>query len=86
LCGYRISAAVPGHRQTSFEAAGLVREPLAAISRIISRLAGARGNVIDHDSADVVSESQAIELSARATQYHSLVEVRILKNHPNFAA
>jgi hypothetical protein len=84
--GYRISASVPGHQQTSFEAAGLV---LGATGRHFTdyfETCRRKRNVIDYDSADVVSESQAAELGAKATQYHGLVETWIVKNHPNYAA
>lgn len=83
--GYRISSALPGHHQTSFEAAGLV---LGATGRHFTdyfETCRRKRNVIDYDSADVVSESQAAELAAKATQYHSLVEAWIVKNHPNYA-
>jgi hypothetical protein len=83
--GYRISAAVPGHHQTTFEAAGFV---LGATGRHFTdyfETCRRKRNVIDYDSADVVSESQAAELAANATQYHSLVEAWIVKNHPNYA-
>src|SRR5215472_13159687 len=72
--GYRVSAAVPGHHQTTFEAAGLV---LGAGGRHFTdyfETCRRKRNVIDYDSAEVVSESQAAELFAKATQYHALVE------------
>jgi hypothetical protein len=83
--GYRVSAAVPGHHQTTFEAAGLV---LGATGRHFTdyfETCRRKRNVIDYDSAEVVSESQAGELAAKATQYHRLVETWIAKNHPNYA-
>jgi hypothetical protein len=83
--GYRISAAVPGHHQTTLEVAGLV---LGATGRHFTdyfETCRRKRNVIDYDSADVVSESQAAELAARATQYHQIVERWIAKNHPKYA-
>jgi hypothetical protein len=84
--GYRVSAAVPGHHQTTFEAAGLV---LGAGGRHFTdyfETCRRKRNVIDYDSADVVSESQAAELAAKAIEYHRLVESWIVKNHPDCAA
>ena len=84
--GYRVSATLPGHHQTTFEAAGLV---LGATGRHFTdyfETCRRKRNVIDYDSADVVSELQAAELAGKATQYHSLVEDWIVKNHPNYAA
>jgi hypothetical protein len=57
--GYRASAAVPGHHQTTFESAGLV---LGASGRHFTdyfETCRRKRNVIDYDSAGVVSESQA---------------------------
>jgi hypothetical protein len=84
--GYRVSAAVPGHHQTTLEAAGLV---LGAGGRHFSNYfetCRRKRNVIDYDSAEVVSESQAAELAAKATEYHAMVEAWVAKNHPNYAA
>jgi hypothetical protein len=84
--GYRVSATVPGHHQTTFEAAGFV---LGAVGRHFTdyfETCRRKRNVIDYDSAEVVSQSQAAELAAKATQYHVLVETWIAKNHPNYAA
>ena len=84
--GYRVSTAVPGHHQVSFEAAGLV---LGASGRHFTdyfETCRRKRNVIDYDSADVVSESQAAELAEKATQYHGLVETWIAKNHPKYKA
>jgi hypothetical protein len=84
--GYRVSAAVPGHHQTTFEAAGLV---LGASGRHFTdyfETCRRKRNVIDYDSAEVVSESQAAELAAKASQYRGLVETWVAKNHPNYAA
>lgn len=80
-----VAAAVPGHHQTRFEAAGLV---LGASGRHFTdyfETCRRKRNVIDYDSAEVVSDSQAAELAAKATQYRSLVEAWITKKHPNYA-
>jgi hypothetical protein len=84
--GYRVSAAVPGHHQTTFEAAGLVLGTSGRHFTDYFETCRRKRNVIDYDSAEVVSESQADELAAKATQYHALVEAWVAKNHSNYAA
>jgi len=82
--GYRVSAALPGHHQTTFEAAGLV---LGATGRHFTdyfETCRRKRNVIDYDSAEVVTESQATELADKATQYESLVEAWVAKSHPTY--
>jgi hypothetical protein len=42
--------------------------------------------LIDYDTAEVATESQAAELLERASRYQSLVEGWIAKNHPKYKA
>jgi len=84
--GYRVSATLAGHHQTTFEAAGLV---LGAGARRLTdyfETCRRKRNMIDYDSAEVVTESQAAELADKATQYHSLVEAWVAKSHPKYRA
>jgi hypothetical protein len=84
--GYRVSATLPGHHQTTFEAAGFV---LGTAGRQLSdyfETCRRKRNVIDYDSADVTSESQAAELLEKAAQYLELVEAWITKDHPTYKA
>ena len=79
--GYRVSATLPGHHQTTFEAAGLV---LGAAARQLTdyfETCRRKRNVIDYDSAEVTTESQAAELLEKASQYRKLVESWIGKRH-----
>lgn len=82
--GYRVSTTLPGHHQTTFEAAGFL---LGAAARRLTdyfETCRRKRNWIDYDSAEVTTESQAAELLERATQYQSLVEGWIAKNHPKY--
>lgn len=84
--GYRVSSTLPGHHQITFEAAGIVlgvpARPLTDYFETCRR----KRNVIDYDSADVTTESQASELLEKAAQYRTLVEGWIAKNHPKYRA
>ena len=80
--GYRVSSTLPGHHQITLEAAGLVlgapARPLTDYFETCRR----KRNVIDYDSADVTTESQARELLEKAEAYQQLVEDWIAKSHP----
>lgn len=82
--GYRVSATLPGHHQTTFEAAGFVLG--SAVRQLTDYFETCRRkrNVIDYDSAEVATGSQAAELLEKATQYQKLVEGWIAKNHPRY--
>src|SRR5690349_16079961 len=72
--------------QTTFEVAGLV---LGAAARQLTdyfETCRRKRNVIDYDSAEVTTESQAAELLEKAAQYRKLVEKWIAKHHPKYKA
>jgi hypothetical protein len=80
--GYRVSTTLSGHHQATFEAAGFV---LGTAGRQLSdyfETCRRKRNVIDYDSAEVITESQAAELLEKAAQYQELVEGWIAKNYP----
>jgi hypothetical protein len=82
--GYRVSATLPGHHQTTFEATGFV---LGTAGRQLSdyfETCRRKRNVIDYDSAEVTTGSQAAELLEKAAQYQELVEGWIARNHPMY--
>lgn len=82
--GYRVSTTLPGHHQTTFEAAGFL---LGAAARRLTdyfETCRRKRNWIDYDSAEVTTESQAAELLERASEYQGLVEGWIAKNHPKY--
>ncbi len=80
--GYRVSATLPGHHQTTFEEVGVVLGGAARQLADYFETCRRKRNVIDYDSADVTTESQAAELLEKATQYQKLIESWIAKNHP----
>lgn len=82
--GYRVSASLPGHHQTTFEAARLVLGPAAQQLTDYFETCRRKRNVIDYDYAEVATESQANELRESAAKYQKLVEVWIAKNHPKY--
>lgn len=84
--GYRVSATLPGHHQTTFEVAGLI---LGAPGRQLTdyfETCRRKRNVIDYDSAEVTKDSQASELLEKAAGYRSLVDGWIAKNKPKYRA
>ncbi len=84
--GYRVSATLPGHHQTTFEAAGLVLGTLARHWTDYFEICRRKRNVIEYDSAEVTTESQGKELLEKVFQYQKLVEGWIAKNYPKFKA
>ncbi len=84
--GYRISATLPGHHQTTFEAAGLVLGVAARSLTDYFEICRRKRNVIDYDSAEVTTESQASELLEKTVQYQKLMESWIAKNKPKHRA
>lgn len=81
--GYRVTAR-SGHHKTSFEALEL------AVGSSVSKLASyfdtcrRKRNVVDYDSADMVSETEAEELLQKAKEFRDLIEKWIAQNHPEF--
>ncbi len=80
--GYRVSASLPGHHQTTFEAARLILGPAAQRLADYFETCRRKRNVIDYDYAQVATESQANELLERTAEYQKLVEASIAKNFP----
>jgi hypothetical protein len=83
--GYRVSTTLPGHHQTTFEAAGFLLGAAARRMTDYFETCRRKKNWIDYDSAEVTTESQAAELFESATQYQGLVEAWIAKNHPKYS-
>jgi len=80
--GYRVSATLPGHHQTTFEAARLVLGPAAQPFTDYFETCRRKRNVIDYDEAEVVTESQAREVLEKTEEYRELVERWITQHHP----
>jgi hypothetical protein len=80
--GYRVSSTLPGHHQTTFEAAGLVLGPAGRPFTDYFETCRRQRNVIDYDYAEVATESEAGFLRQKLTEYQQLVESWITKNYP----
>ncbi|HEV2494439.1 MAG TPA: hypothetical protein VG204_15350 [Terriglobia bacterium] len=77
-----MSATLPGHHQTTFEAAHLVLGSAAQPFTEYFETCRRKRNVIDYDGTEVVTESQARELLAETEGYWELVERCIAQHHP----
>ena len=82
--GYRVSATLPGHHQTTFEAAGLVLGPAGRPFTDYFETCRRQRNVIDYDYAEVATDSEAGFLRDRLDEYRQLVENWIAKHYPKF--
>jgi uncharacterized protein (UPF0332 family) len=83
--GYRVAVG-PGHHQTTFEAVKLI-----ALGRNSSTLADyfdtcrRKRNVVDYDTANVTSDTEATELLQKAEEFRQTVEAWINQHHANLA-
>jgi len=84
--GYRVSTTLPGHHQTTFEAAGLVLGSASQHLTDYFEMCRRKRHVIDYDLADVVTESQAQELLEKAGDYQTLVETWVAGKYPKYKA
>ena len=80
--GYRVSSTLPGHHQTTFEAAGHVLGSAGRPFTDYFETCRRQRNVIDYDYAEVASDSEAEFLRQKLTEYQQLVESWITKNYP----
>lgn len=81
--GYRVVG--QGHHQVSYEAAELAVG--ASVSQLVSyfELCRRKRNTLDYDMANVVSDTEAVEVLQKAREFKTEVEAWIAANHPNFA-
>jgi hypothetical protein len=83
--GYRVAFGTRQH-QTTFEAVKLV-----GIGGASSNLADyfdtcrRKRNLLDYDTADVVSDSEAKELLEKAKEFRELMDAWLKKHHPSLA-
>lgn len=84
--GYRISTGT-GHHQKTFEAAKTALGPSA--TKVLTdyfETCRRKRNKIDYDAAEVVSETEANEILAKAIEFQNLIETWIARNHPLYKA
>ncbi len=85
--GYRTNSNKPGYHKLTFEAAEAIMGTTAAVAALSAffEVCRTKRNNLDYNVAYVISESQAIEILARALEYQTLVEDWITNNHPTLA-
>ena len=83
--GYRVAIG-SRHHETTFEAVKLVRIG-AASSNLADYYDTCRRkrNLLDYDTANVVSDTEAKELHQKAQEFRQLLEAWIKTHHPNLA-
>lgn len=81
--GYRVTAR-SGHHKTSFEILELAVG--SSVSKSVSYFDTCRRkrNIVDYDSAYMVSETEAKELLQKASEFRDLIERWIAQNYPQF--
>jgi hypothetical protein len=78
--GYRVVGR--GHHQTSFEAAGLAIGPVVTGLTAYFDTCRRKRNILDYDVANIVSDTEAVELHQKAQEFKQEVEAWIAKNYP----
>jgi uncharacterized protein (UPF0332 family) len=80
--GYRVVGI--GHHQTTFEAIELALGP--SVTNLASYFDTCRRkrNILDYDSAQVVTETEAKELVEKVEEFRTLVEQWIAQHHALF--
>ena len=81
--GYRVIAK-KGHHQVSFEGAELAVGPSTSKLAAYFETCRRKRNTLDYDVANVVSDTEAVELLQKAQEFRQEVETWIAKNHPQF--
>src|SRR5712692_8728804 len=81
--GYRVVGA--GHHQTTFEAVELALGPTVSTLTSYFDMCRRKRNILDYDTAQVVTETEAKELVQKAEEFRTLVEQWIAQNYPQFA-
>jgi uncharacterized protein (UPF0332 family) len=83
--GYRVTSGA-GHHQKTFEAVktalGKSSVPLANYFDTCRR----KRNLIDYDSSEVVTDTEAEELLEKAEEFQEMVEEWIMRHHPALKA
>jgi hypothetical protein len=80
--GYRVVGL--GHHYTTFEALEIAMGPSVAALLAYFDTCRLKRHHVDYDYADVISESEADELLAKAGDFRKRVESWIRTQHPKF--
>lgn len=78
--GYRVVG--QGHHQTTFEALELAVGPSIAATAAYFDTCRRKRNLVEHDIANVATETETEELLRQAQQFAQVVETWIARNHP----
>jgi hypothetical protein len=79
--GYRV-VAKQGHHQVGFAAAELAVGPSVANLIAYFETCRRKRSLLDYDAANIVSDTEATEILAKAREFKQEVEDWIAKNHP----
>ena len=79
--GYR-AASMPGHHQTTFEAAEIALGKAGAGFGACFDTCRRKRNIVDYDAANVVAETETAELVKKAREFQDVVEAWIATHHP----
>jgi uncharacterized protein (UPF0332 family) len=80
--GYRVVGA--GHHQTTFEAVELALGPTVSTLASYFDMCRRKRNILDYDTAQVVTETEAKELVQKAEEFRTLIEQWIAQHLPQF--
>ena len=78
--GYRVTAR-KGHHRVALEAAQLALGPTIAAHVAYFDTCRLKRNTVDYDMANVISESEAMELLRKAREFSAIVEAWIATHH-----
>jgi len=80
--GYRVTAR-QGHHETAFAALELALGPPAARFAKYFNTCRRKRNLVDYNFANVVTETELIELLKEAAEFRTAVEEWVTRNHPH---
>jgi hypothetical protein len=80
--GYRVVGI--GHHQTTFEAIELALGPGVTNLASYFDMCRRKRNILDYDSAQVVTETEAKELVEKAEEFRTVVERWVAQHHAQF--
>lgn len=80
--GYRVRGV--GHHHTTFEALELAMGPNITAHAVYFDTCRRKRNLVDYDTANVITETEARELLEKAYEFYQLVEAWIAQYYPKF--
>jgi len=80
--GYRVRGV--GHHHTTFEALELAMGPSITAHAVYFDTYRRKRNLVDYDVANIITETEAMELLEKAHEFDQLVETWIAQHYPAF--